>query len=60
VFDAVTLFNSAYYLKSIPIRISAWEVIAAAAGTLLLSALASYFPASRAARTRPLEVLRKV
>jgi lipoprotein-releasing system permease protein len=59
-FDAVTLFNSAYYLKSIPVRISAGEVIAAAAGTLLLSALASYFPASRAARTRPLEVLRKV
>jgi len=59
-FDAVTLFNSAYYLKSIPVRISAGEVIAAAAGTLLLSALASYFPASRAARTRPLEILRKV
>ena len=55
-----TLFNSAYYLKSIPVRISAAEVVTAAAATLLLSGLASYFPASRAARTRPLEILRRV
>jgi len=55
-----TLFNSAYYLKSIPIRIEAREVIAAAIATLLLSAVASYLPAARAARTRPLEILRKV
>lgn len=55
-----TLFNSAYYLTSIPVRINAAEVIAAAAATLLLCACASYVPAARAARTRPLEVLRKV
>jgi lipoprotein-releasing system permease protein len=55
-----TLFNSAYYLTRIPIRINAGEVIAAAVTTLLLSALASYIPAARAARTRPLDILRKV
>ena len=55
-----TLFNSAYYLKIIPIRINPREVIAAAIAALALSAAASYFPAARAARTRPLEVLRKV
>jgi lipoprotein-releasing system permease protein len=57
---AFTLFNSAYYLKSIPVRIMANEVIAAAVAALLLSAFAAYFPAARAARTRPLEILRKV
>jgi lipoprotein-releasing system permease protein len=55
-----TLFNSAYYLKQIPIRIDPREVIAAAIAALALSAAASYVPAARAARTRPLEVLRKV
>ena len=55
-----TLFNSAYYLTRIPIRINAGEVVAAAVATLLLSAMASYIPAVRAARTRPLDILRKV
>jgi lipoprotein-releasing system permease protein len=55
-----TLFNSAYYLKSIPIKINPGEVIAAAVATLLLSALASYVPATRASRIRPLDILRKV
>jgi lipoprotein-releasing system permease protein len=55
-----TLFNSAYYLKSIPINIDAAEVVVAAVATLLLTAFASYIPAARAARVRPLEILRKV
>jgi len=59
-FGGFTLFNSAYYLKSIPIRIQPFEVIGAAIAALLLSALASYLPASRAARTQPLEILRKL
>ena len=59
-FGAFTLFNSAYYLKSIPVRINAVEVVAAAAAALVLSALAAYVPAARAARTRPLEILRRV
>ncbi len=59
-FGTFTLFNSAYYLKSIPIRIDAPEVLAAGAATLLLCALASWLPAARASRTRPLSILRKV
>jgi lipoprotein-releasing system permease protein len=59
-FGPFTLFNSAYYLKNIPVRIESGEVIAAAIATLLLSAVASYLPAARAARTRPLDILRKV
>jgi len=55
-----TVFNSAYYLKSIPIRIDAPEVVTAAVATLLLCALASWLPASRASRTSPLTILRKV
>lgn len=58
--EPVTLFNRAYYLQEIPIRIDAIEVVLAAAGTLLLSALASYIPAARAARVKPLEVLKRV
>jgi lipoprotein-releasing system permease protein len=59
-FGTFTLFNSAYYMKSIPVRIMANEVIAAAIAALMLSAFAAYFPAARAGRTRPLEILRKV
>jgi lipoprotein-releasing system permease protein len=59
-FGAFTLFNSAYYLKSIPVRINPGEVITAAAAALVLSALAAYLPAARASRTRPLEILRRV
>ena len=54
-----TLFNSAYYLQSIPIRINAPEVLTAAIATLLLCALASWVPAARASRARPLSILRK-
>jgi lipoprotein-releasing system permease protein len=59
-FGGITLFNSAYYLRSIPIRIQPGEVAAAAVIAIVLAALAAYLPARRAARTRPLEILRKV
>ncbi len=55
-----TVFNSAFYLTSIPVRIHWVEVFLAAAGTLALSGIASYVPAARAARVRPLEIIRKV
>jgi len=59
-FEPVTLFNSAYYLKTIPVSIQPSEIGLVAVGSLVLSALASYLPAARSARTRPLDVLRKV
>jgi lipoprotein-releasing system permease protein len=55
----LTLFQSAYYLQSIPVRVRAVEVTAAAAGTLLVACLAAYLPARRAGRLSPLEVLRR-
>jgi lipoprotein-releasing system permease protein len=55
----LTMFQSAYYLQRIPVRISALEVAAAAAGTLLVACLAAYLPARRAGRLSPLEVLRR-
>jgi lipoprotein-releasing system permease protein len=55
----LTLFQSDYYLQSIPVRIRAFEVAAAAAGTLLVACLGAYLPARRAGRLSPLEVLRR-
>ncbi len=59
-FGGFTLFNSAYYLRTIPVRIQPQEIAAASVIAIVLSALAAYVPAIRAARTRPLEILRKV
>jgi len=55
----LTLFQSAYYLQSIPVRIRAGEVIAAGSATLLIACLAAYLPARRAGLLAPLEVLRR-
>ncbi len=55
-----TLFNTAYYLSAIPVRIRWPEIFAAAASTMALSGIASYVPAFRAARIRPLEIIRRV
>ncbi len=56
----ITLLNPDFYLERIPIRIDFFEILAVAAFAILLSTLASYLPAKRAGRIRPLEVLRKV
>ena len=55
----VTLLNPDFYLERIPIRIHFFEIFAVAVFAILLSTLASYFPAKRAGRIRPLEVLRR-
>jgi len=57
--EGFTLFQSAYYLSKIPVRIRALEVATAAAGTLLVAGLAAWVPATRAGRLPPLEVLRR-
>jgi lipoprotein-releasing system permease protein len=56
----LTLFNSSYYLKYIPVRINAAEIVIAGISTIFLATLVSYLPAVRASRTSPLEVLRRV
>ena len=56
---APSLLNESYYLQRIPIRIRWISTGLIGASTLLLSALVSWIPASRAASLRPLDVLRR-
>ena len=58
-FQRIVLFDSAYYLDEIPIRIDWKEIVGIGTVTLMLSAIASYLPAWNAGRVRPLDVLRK-
>jgi lipoprotein-releasing system permease protein len=57
---SITLFNSAYYLKSIPVRIEPGDIAAAGILSVALSVASSWLPALRTARSRPLDVLRRV
>lgn len=53
------LLNPAYYLERIPVAISLTGILAIAASSLLLCALASLIPAWRASRLPPMEIFRK-
>ena len=55
----IKIFNTAYYLEEIPIRIKVKELSLVAAATLLLTTMAAYLPARGAGRIKPLEILRK-
>ncbi len=53
------LLNEGYYLQYIPVHIR-WKATAIIGiATFILSLTASYYPASRAAKLKPLDVLRK-
>lgn len=54
------LLNNNYYLTTIPVRLHLSVLFLMAAGTIVLATFAAWFPARRASRLRPLEVLRKV
>ncbi len=56
----VRLFNAEFYLEEIPIRVKVVELFSVSAASLMLSAMAAFFPARAAARIKPLEVLRKI
>ncbi len=58
-YQPLLLMNPAFYLESIPVRISLVETSAAALLAVLVSTAASYLPARRAAAVKPLEVLRR-
>jgi len=53
------LLDSAFYLESIPVKFDAVVLGAACLGSVGLAVLASWWPARRAARERPLDVLRR-
>jgi lipoprotein-releasing system permease protein len=59
-FESVTLLNPAFYLERIPIDIRPADLLFMGGLTVFLSMAASWFPARRAARLRPLAVFRKV
>ncbi len=55
----VQLLSGGFYLEQIPITIRLRDLLLVSFLSLLLSTAAAYFPARRAGRVRPLEVLRR-
>ena len=55
----IELLSGDYYLESIPFALRGVDVLLIAGLSILLSTAAAYFPARRAARLRPLEILQK-
>jgi len=53
------LLDAAFYLETIPVHFDPLVLAAAGLGSVFLAVLASWWPARRAARERPLEVLRR-
>lgn len=58
-FRQISLLNEEYYLKVIPVDIPFGDLLLIGTATLLLSLLASVFPAIKAGKERPLETLRE-
>jgi lipoprotein-releasing system permease protein len=56
---AVTILDSSYYLETIPIIIDKTAVLLIGVFTILSSGLASWIPARRAGKVKPVEILRK-
>jgi lipoprotein-releasing system permease protein len=56
----VTILDPGYYLETIPVVIDGGMIALIGLFTLLCSCLASYIPARRAGKLRPLEILRRV
>jgi lipoprotein-releasing system permease protein len=55
----IELLSESYYLEQIPITIGGGEIFLTVFFALFISAAASYTPAVRAGRMKPLEILRK-
>ncbi|MGL4982715.1 MAG: ABC transporter permease [Treponemataceae bacterium] len=58
-FLPIQLLDPTYYLETIPIVISASDILLIAGGTLFLSIVVSFFPAMRAGKEKPLVALQK-
>jgi lipoprotein-releasing system permease protein len=57
--EAYTLLNSAYYIQTIPVELRWNSILLIGVLASLLSWISSAIPATRAAKIRPLEVIRK-
>ncbi len=55
----IVLIDTAYYLEKIPIRLNISEILIISSLTILLSTAAAYFPAIKAGRLKPMDILRK-
>lgn len=55
----IELLSGEYYIQQIPITIRLSDVMLVTSLTILLASAAAWFPARRAGRIRPLEVLRR-
>ena len=58
-FRQISLLNEEYYLTEIPASVPFGDLLLIGTATLLLSLLASVFPAIKAGKERPLETLRE-
>ncbi|MEE8440509.1 MAG: FtsX-like permease family protein [Spirochaetia bacterium] len=56
---AIELLSGDYYLDTIPFALRGADLLLIAGLSILLSTAAAYFPARRAARLKPLEILQK-
>jgi lipoprotein-releasing system permease protein len=56
----VVLLDPVYYLQKIPIRIYMHEVLGIGFFTIFLSTVASYLPAKRAGKIKPLQIIQKI
>jgi lipoprotein-releasing system permease protein len=56
----VSLLDPAYYLETIPISIPGKEILIILFGTIILSVLVSIIPASKAAKEKPISIIRKI
>lgn len=57
--ETIKILNSAYYLEQIPVKLDLMTIFSFSLLAVLLATLAAWVPAQKAARLRPLEVLRK-
>ena len=55
----LVLIDTAYYLEKIPIKIDLSEILIISSLTIILSTAAAFFPALRAGRLKPMDILRK-
>ena len=58
IFGFQFLPGDIYYITEVPSRVNPWDVVTIAAVALLLSVLAALYPARKASRLDPVEVLR--
>ena len=55
----LVLIDKSYYLEEIPIKIDLFNILIISTITILLSGAAAYFPAIKAGRIKPMDILRK-